>query len=241
MSDLIHNATLTIEGRPESAPGHGPTGAAADASATEATGAGYWRSLEELADSEQFRQFVDREFADYEPEAFLASTRRTFLKIMAASVALAGLSGCRRWPQRQLAPYAERPEGRTPGETERYATSMAYGSAALPLLVTAFDGRPIKVEGNPDHPASGGAADLIAQASVLDLYDPHRARKAWKRDGENRAWAEPIEVDRLIEAIAARAEQTRGASLAVLAEAMSSPTVARLRRALKQRWPHFPI
>src|SRR5205807_419913 len=112
------------------------------------------------------------------------TSRRGFLGLMGASMALAGLTlgGCRRWPEERLAPYASNVRDRLPGVPEQYATAMELGGVAGGLLVTSFDGRPIKVEGNPTHPSSWtvkgkmGSADAFAQASVLDLYDPQRSR-----------------------------------------------------------------
>ncbi len=97
---------------------------------------------------------------------------------MGASLGLAGLAttGCIRLPEEKLAPYAHRPENRTPGTPVSYATAMEIGGVAQGLLVTSFDGRPIKIEGNPSHPLNRGAADMLAQASVLELYDPDRSR-----------------------------------------------------------------
>ena len=116
-------------------------------------------------------------------------------------MALAGLtlSGCRRWPEEKLAPYSTNPRGRIPGVPEQYATAMEVGGVAMPLLVTSYDGRPIKIEGNPSHPMSWtvkeklGSADAFAQASILEMYDPHRSRvrqEAILRRALNRAWAE---------------------------------------------------
>ena len=103
------------------------------------------------------------------------SNRREFLTLMGASLGLAGLTGCIRMPEEKLAPYAHRPNNRTPGVPVSYATAMEIGGIAQGLLVTSYDGRPIKIEGNPSHPLNRGAADAIAQASVLELYDPTAA------------------------------------------------------------------
>ncbi len=193
------------------------------------TGRAYWRSLDELADSPQFRQFIESEFPGYAPQMMTGPSRRSFLKIMAASVALAGLTGCRRWPRRELAPYAARPESAVPGQAEQFATAMEQAGVARPLLVTSFDGRPIKVEGNPQHPASNGAADALTQASILNLYDPHRAqhvrrgradqarRSTWQAFGG--FWADHGQK--------LRADGGRG--LVILSEASASPTIHRLR------------
>ena len=160
----------------------------------------YWRSLEQLADTPEFREMVEREFPPGATELFQTSRRR-FLKLMGASLGLAGLAGCIRMPEEQLAPYAHRPENRMPGVPVSYATTFELGGVAQGLLVTSYDGRPIKIEGNPSHPLNRGAADAIAQASVLQLYDPDRSRGVMKREGdatiavgwdEFARWAKPL-------------------------------------------------
>ena len=135
----------------------------------------YWRSLQELADEPEFRKFLEGEFPEPAEVPTDAMSRRRFLQVMGASVAMASLVGC-RWPQETIVPFASRPEGTTPGTARRYATVMELAGAVGPLLVTSLDGRPIKVEGNPDHPLSRGACDLFAQAGLLELYDPDRSR-----------------------------------------------------------------
>ncbi|MHB1155246.1 MAG: TAT-variant-translocated molybdopterin oxidoreductase [Phycisphaerales bacterium] len=197
------------------------------------TGPAYWRSLDELADTPDFRGFVEKEFPGYAPELMLSGTRRTFLKLMGASAALAGLVGCRRWPQRKLAPYTSRPENRTPGVPQFYATALELDGIAQPLLVKAYDGRPVKIEGNPDHPASGGAASLLAQASILNLYDPQRSR-AVKRNGTDATWAD---AEAAMKQIIADAKAGGGAGLVVLTEPTGSPTVERLKATLLKQLP----
>ncbi len=147
----------------------------------------YWRSLEQLADTPEFRAGLERQPALGADEALHASRRR-FLQTMGASLGLAGLAttGCIRLPEEKLAPYAHRPENRTPGTPVSYATAMEIGGVAQGLLVTSFDGRPIKIEGNPSHPLNRGAADSLAQASVLELYDPDRSRGVQWQRGERR-------------------------------------------------------
>ena len=143
------------------------------------SGITYWRSLEQLADSPEIRDLIAKEFPNYDADALVRSSRRDFLKWMGASMALAGLtlSGCRRAPKETLAPYTSNPRDRVPGVAEHYATTWELAGVGVPLLVTCFDGRPIKIEGNPSHPMSLGASDAFAQASVLELYDPDRSRK----------------------------------------------------------------
>jgi len=153
----------------------------------------YWRSLEHLADTPEMRELISKEFPGYDAGEMVNGSRRRFLKLAAASMALAGvtLTGCRRWPEEKLAPYSTNPRGRQPGVPEQYATAYEFAGVAMPLLVTSYDGRPIKIEGNPSHPFSWtvkeklGSADAYAQASVLDLYDPQRSRGIVDRTGES--------------------------------------------------------
>ncbi len=197
----------------------------------------YWRSLDDLADAPEFRQFVEREFPNYAPEMLTRATRRGFLKVMGASLALAGLTGC-RWPKEAIVPNTRQPEGRTPGQPVRYATAFDLCGAALGLLVTSYDGRPIKIEGNEQHPSSLGKTDALAQAAVLELYDPDRSVSPMRSGGpggqtaattsEFRAAAGPI-----FESLRAK----QGAGLWFLSERSSSPTLADLRARLGKALP----
>jgi molybdopterin-containing oxidoreductase family iron-sulfur binding subunit len=131
-------------------------------------GVTYWRSLEELERTPEFQEAVRREFPDDDWDQLPPATRRQFLMVMGASLAMAGLTAC-RWPKEEIVPFAHRPEGRVPGVPEHFATSLELGGAALGMLVTSFDGRPIKAEGNPMHPDSLGSLHAIAQAEILGL------------------------------------------------------------------------
>lgn len=210
------------------------------------TGKTYWRSLDHLADSPELRALLANEFPKSALELASGPTRRHFLKIMGASLALAGMTGCRRWPQQKVAPFAHRPEGRVPGTTEEYATAMELGGYAIGLVVSAFDGRPIKIEGNPLHPGSLGAATCFAQAAVLELYDPDRSRYLIERGpradeaaqdpqnilpggGRVRGWED---FDRFATQHFGALASSRGKGLAVLSETSMSPTLL----ALRQRW-----
>src|SRR5215217_6833585 len=112
----------------------------------------YWRSLEELADTPQFREFVEREFPQQAEEWHDPIERRTFIKLMGASLALAGLSGCVFQPPEKIVPYVNQPEEHVPGKALFYATAAPLLGVAIPVLVRSNEGRPTKVEGNPDHP-----------------------------------------------------------------------------------------
>ena len=150
-------------------------------------GRAYWRSLEELADTEEFRQYVHREFPAQASEFNDPAGRRQFLKLMGASLALAGVSACTRQPAEKIVPYVRQPEEIIPGRPLFFATAMPQGGVGMPLLAENHMGRPTKLEGNPEHPASLGATDVLAQASVLTLYDPDRSRTVINR-GEVKTW-----------------------------------------------------
>lgn len=151
--------------------------AIAEGSQPSTSGPEYWRSIEHLAGSPELQRYVDQEFPGL-AQAIDSTNRRQFLKLLGASMALAGITstGCRRWPVEELRPHSSRPEGFTPGVAEHYATSIEIDGVSTGLLAKSYDGRPIKIEGNPDHPFSLGAASVLAQASVLELYDPDRSR-----------------------------------------------------------------
>ena len=142
----------------------------------------YWRSLAEIEGTDAFQEFLHREFPQAASEFPEGVSRRRWLQLMSASFALAGAAGC-RWETEQIAPFANRPEGYIPGKTEKYATNISWGGGPKHLLVTKYDGRPIKIEGNPDHPASRGATDAVTQAATLALYDPDRSTGLRQRDG----------------------------------------------------------
>src|SRR4026208_1124133 len=143
------------------------------------TGKRYWRSLGEYSDSPEFRQWLEREF----PRGAAGLTgaewsRRDFVKLMGASMALAGvgLTSCRR-PELHLVPFTKNVEWTIPGKFLYYATAMPRRSGGIPLIGTTVGGRPIKLEGNTPQPASGGTTDTFVQASILDLYDPTRSKR----------------------------------------------------------------
>jgi len=140
-----------------------------------ASGKQYWRSLEELAETEEFQELLHREFPENASEWNDPKGRRRFLKLMGASFALAGLTACTRQPPEYIAPYVRQPEELIPGNPVYFATAMPVDGYATGLIVESHEGRPTKVEGNKDHPASLGACDVFSQASVLGLYDPDRS------------------------------------------------------------------
>ena len=181
----------------------------------------YWRSLEELAATEEFDEFLHREFPQHAAEWDEGTDRRTFLKLMGASLALAGLSGCAYQPPETYLPYVRDPENVIPGKPLFFATAMPFAGAATGLLVRSDMGRPTKIEGNPDHPASLGATDLYAQASVLSLYDPDRSQTLNYR-GEIRSYTAFL-ADLRTALEGQRAKQ--GAGIRFLTGTVTSPTM----------------
>src|SRR3989475_2567965 len=195
----------------------------------------YWRGLGELNDTPEFRQWLEREFppgaAELNGDEW---SRRDFVKLMAASMALAGvgLTSCRR-PELHLVPFTKNVEWTIPGKFLYYATAMPRRSGGIPLIATTVDGRPIKLEGNPLHPASGGTTDTFVQASILDLYDPSRSQRfVHKGKTSNRT-----EFDTYIGTLRNAATNQNGDGLAFLVGETHSPTRERLRAELEKTFP----
>src|SRR5437867_5604814 len=141
----------------------------------------YWRRLEELAGNEGFREMMHREFPRGASEWLDSVSRRGFLRLMGASLALAGMSACTKQPLEPIVPYVRQPEELVPGRPLFFATAMPLSGSAVGVLVESHEGRPTKIEGNPEHPLSGGATDAITQASVLGLWDPDRSQSVTYR------------------------------------------------------------
>jgi len=199
----------------------------------DADGRTYWRSLEELAETEEFQALLHREFPENASTFTDPVGRRQFLKLMSASLALAGVGACTKQPAETIVPYVRQPEELVPGKPLFFATSMPFGGYASPLLVENHEGRPTKVEGNPDHPASLGAADSFAQASVLGLYDPDRAQTITYR-GEVRTWADFLSG--LRNAMTLQRAQG-GGGLRILTETLTSPSTADVLNSVLQALP----
>lgn len=202
------------------------------------SGREFWRSLEELAGTDKFRDFLHREFPalnapETDPSMLDPNGRRNFMKLMGASLALAGLTACTRQPLEHVVPYVKIPDGLTPGKPQFYATAMPLNGVASGLLVESHEGRPTKIEGNPDHPGSLGATDIFAQASVLGLYDPDRSQSAMKL-GDARTWGDfQNELGSWIEA----QRPKRGKGLRILTENSTSPTFGSLMAKIKTDFP----
>jgi MoCo/4Fe-4S cofactor protein with predicted Tat translocation signal len=206
----------------------------------------YWRSIEQLAQSPELEQYIENEFPSL-AVAIEETDRRQFLRLLGATLALAGVtsSGCRRWPVEEVLPHTSRPSGTSPGVAQHYATAIEWNGVATGVLAKSYDGRPIKIEGNPDHPLSGGAASPHAQASILELYDPDRSRHPIQRDqGGPHGDGEPQQWDRRWAEFQAFADphfqslrQRDGEGLAMLIQPTSSPSWQRLHTELEQSMP----
>ena len=186
----------------------------------ETKGPEYWRSLEELAGSPEFREMMHREFPKGASEWLDAVSRRGFLQLMGASLAMAGMTGCTKMPVEEIVPYVRQPEQVIPGRPQFYATAFTLSGYANPLLVESHLGRPTKIEGNPQHPASLGGTDIFAQASILGMYDPDRAQSVTHL-GDVDSWAS---FSNAIRGPLAIQKSLSGAGIRILTPTVSSPT-----------------
>jgi MoCo/4Fe-4S cofactor protein with predicted Tat translocation signal len=180
----------------------------------------YWRSLDELAETPEFEEMLHREFPRFASEWPGGVSRRGFLQLASASLALAGLTGCTRQPLEKIIPYVRQPEQLIPGKPLYFATAVTHAGYALGVLVESHQGRPTKIEGNPDHPASLGAADYFAQASVLTLYDPQRSQSIL-HNGRPDTWGTfASQMGETVRSLAG------GRGLRILTGTVTSPTLA---------------
>ncbi len=189
---------------------------------SESTGPQYWRSLEEIAGTPEFEAFVNDEFPNRAPDWLDPVNRRTALRVMASTLALAGLSACTKQPKELIVPYVRQPEEFTPGKPLFYATATPGPGAAVGVVVESHLGRPTKAEGNPDHPGSLGASDIWAQASLLDLWDPDRSQVVMKY-GDISSWGT---FDGVVATIREGAASNGGAGVAFLTRPIISPSFA---------------
>jgi molybdopterin-containing oxidoreductase family iron-sulfur binding subunit len=206
----------------------------------------YWRGLDELAETPEFKQWVEREFPEGASEWSDPVSRRHFVKIMSASFLLGGMglagSGCRR-PEEKIEPFGKMPENYVHGVAQYYATAMPGQGSAIPLVVKSNDGRPTKVEGNALHPDSNGSTDRFAQASILNLYDPDRASR-FTQGGDVRTRDQALDF---LDALSKKAQANDGEGLSFLTDRNNSPSRQRLQKMLsnslpKARWYiHEPV
>ncbi len=211
-----------------------------------ADGKVFWTSLEAKADPEGFQERASAEFVDGVQGSDLKSDslqvdRRTFMSVAGAAGALLGLEGCVRRPEEKILPFTTQPEYVVPGVSLRYATVVRTAGEALGLLVTTHEGRPTKIEGNPQHPTSLGGTDGYAQASILDLYDPDRSPAPAQKSGEGLKDASFADFDKAFAELAKKAEGSRGAKLRVLAEPSQSPTFLRVKKEFLAKFPEAKV
>ncbi len=193
----------------------------------------FWQSLEELQETPEFLAFLHREFPENASELHDPEGRRQFLKIMGASMALAGLAGCTRQPEEKIVPFVRAPEDMIPGRPLYFATALTEGGYASGVLVESHMGRPTKIEGNPEHPASLGATDAQGQADILNLYDPDRSRTLTYL-GDIRVW------DDFVSALRGALDAQRGlggSGLRILTETITSPTLGAQIDAILEEFP----
>jgi MoCo/4Fe-4S cofactor protein with predicted Tat translocation signal len=203
---------------------------------TPAPGRHYWRGLDQLADTPEFKQFLQREFPENASELTDPVSRRHFVKIMSASFALAGIglgaTGCRR-PEDKLLPFGKATEGFVHGASRFFATAMPTRGGAIPLVAKSYEGRPIKVEGNSLFPGGNGGTDRFAQASILNLYDPDRATR-FAKGGATVTSGEALDA---LAGIANKFAGNQGAGLALLGERTNSPSRRRLHQEIAKKLP----
>ena len=209
--------------------------AAARAQLAGKCGRSYWRSLEALAGSDRFMRLMQREMP--QQASAVASwdplDRRDFIRLMGASMALAGLTACTKQHPEKIVPYVNPPEEVVPGKPLFYATAVPHAGYGLGVLAESHEGRPTKIEGNPKHPASLGGTDLFAQASILDLYDPDRSQ-VFKHRGRVSTWDA---FTRQMEEALVPLQLAKGAGLRILSETVTSPTLADLMAKVLERFP----
>ena len=195
-------------------------------------GKAYWRSLEELAETPEFEEFLAKEFPRQAAPLEGSLDRRGFVKLLGASLALAGLTSCvRPYQQEKILPYVRAPEELVPGEPTFFATALTYGGFAQGVLAESHQGRPTRVEGNPDHPASLGTSSPYMQASILGLYDPDRSQFVTS-GGEASSYGEFAQVF-----ATALAGLQGGAGFHILSEPVTSPTLARQLAEVTRAFP----
>ena len=198
------------------------------------SGKDYWRSVDEFVDAPEFEEFVKREYPVHSEDWDNAVSRRTFVKLMGGTLALAGLSGCVIQPAEKIVPYVRPEQDMLPGKPLFFATAMSLGGVATGLLAKSFDGRPVKIEGNPEHPGSLGATDALAQASLLELYDPDRSQEVSFR-GSPKTW------QNFMTTLRSAVEENRadgGSGVRFLTRTITSPTLQAQFRQIASEMPN---
>ena len=192
----------------------------------------YWRSFDDLEDTPAFRRMITRAFPEESEDIKNTFSRRDFLKVMGASVAFAGFTGCRR-PVENIVPYVKQPEEVIPGIPNFYATTMSIGEEVIGLLVESHEGKPTKIEGNKLHPSSLGKAGSFHQAAILSLYDPDRSHGIYQGN-ETKKWEDFIDFWRVN---MAELHSKQGSGIAVVCESFASPSLAHMRNKFLETFP----
>ena len=193
----------------------------------------FWRSIDELAETPEFAEMVAKEFPSQASEWIDPVSRRSFLKVMGASMALAGLAGCTKQPDEPIMPYIAAPEDLILGKPVYFASAFPFASGAVPVVVKSDSYRPIKVDGNPEHPYVRGGSDPLTQASLLDLYDPDRSQHILYR-GETRTWPAFLAAFR---SMLADKKPSGGQGLYFLSTTVTSPTLAAQWQQAQKNYP----
>jgi len=207
--------------------------AAVEAQISQTSGPEYWRSLEELAGTPEFQEMLHREFPKGASEWVDSVSRRGFLQLMGASMALAGMTGCTKLPLEPIVPYVRQPEEVIPGRARFYASAVTLSGYGSPVLVESHLGRPTKIEGNDKHPASLGGTDIFTQAAILGMYDPDRSQTITHL-GDVNSWSAFV---RDIKGPLAVQKTLGGAGIRILTQTISSPTLADQLRAFLKIYP----
>ena len=192
----------------------------------------YWRSVDDLEKTPEFRELMAREFGPNAQELASGEDRRTFIKLMGAGFALAGIAACRRWPESKIVAFSQAQAGRLAGVPVGYATSVEVLGVSWPVLAKSYDGRPIKLDGNPAVPFAG-ASNAVIQSRVLELYDPDRSR-AMARKGQASDWSA---FAAWCGETATRFKANQGAGLAVLVESAGGPSQADMKARFLAAYP----
>jgi MoCo/4Fe-4S cofactor protein with predicted Tat translocation signal len=195
----------------------------------------YWRSIDELAGTPEFDEAVQREFPAAAQEWVDPVSRRGFMKLMGASMALAGLAGCTKQPDEPIYPYVKQPEDLILGKPMYFSSAAPFLTGAVPVLVKSDQFRPIKVDGNPEHSYNHGSSDVFTQGSLLDLYDPDRSTRVINM-GEVRQWTEFAEVLRH-----AATDSKDGTGIYFLSATITSPTLARQWQEVQKAYPNAKL
>jgi len=198
-----------------------------------AKGPRYWQTLDELAQTDEFRAAIEQEFPGRASEFVDPVSRRDFLKLASVTMAIAGMTACTKQPLEPIIPYVRQPEEIVLGKPLYFATAMPLGGVARPMLVKSHEGRPTKVEGNSQHPASLGGSDIFSQGSIYDLYDPDRSQTILNL-GEVKTWGNFLSAIRP----KLQAQQAlKGVGVRILTETVTSPTLAAQIQSLLQAMP----